>query len=360
MLDGLRRMAYCRQFLSTTSLVLVNSGIFGEPVKAPICKPKPLANNNLLIVISRAIFNESIPFNILSVSILLQKGFRFSTDLTKLFLPGQEKKSVSIHRFQNGLFYVVFHKNTSKEEHTCLTYSYEDHCRSAHILPYRGFCQSCTISRAAKAPHRAGPRDDQYEGRLTFNDEISTDLCGPILPESIHGHKFAMTIADKKTRLPEVAPLRRKADSVNGLRLWIAKHTAPRRLKSDNGGEFISERFRAECRANRIVQVFTSYYSSPMNGGAEVLNKLALAGTRTLIADSGLPKKLWCYAIKHYVFCLSIMPRKCLNGSNSHREAYGEDFDTAKLLRFGEEIFYNTKPQGKTVDNFYPRRRLCL
>eukprot|EP00392_Amoebophrya_sp_AT5.2_P009388 g9416.t1 len=262
-------------------------GAFGESETSNFCRVSDVRYSNFLVSIGAAIFNESLPGNILSFSRLLDRGF---ISRKPRLLPPLKDIECSL-----------------------VTYSYEDHCKSGHILPCRTFCEACTVSKAQKSPHRATRRDTSH---LNFNDHNSTDLCGPVAPESIDGDKYNMVMVDRRTRFTESIPMRQKSDSTRG---------------------------------------FTSFYESPMNGGAEVHNRIIFAGGRTLLTASGLPKTLWSYAVVFFTFCLNIMPRKCLDYSNSHRERYGEDFNTARLATFGAECYYNL--QKKDLGKLDPRRR---
>eukprot|EP00392_Amoebophrya_sp_AT5.2_P017902 g18324.t1 len=334
-------------------------GAFGAAETAPHCSVAPLSYSNFEIQIGTAIFSPNLPANILSFSRLLRKGFRISSDFTRLTFPNQQGKPfhrrryLKIQRLDSGLFFIIFRKRPAQKESCLLHYSYDDHCRSGHILPYRGICDFCAMSKGIRPKHNNQPRD---LGALRFNDEAGADLCGPVAPAGLRGEKYSMTIVDRKTRLTEAVPLRQKSESHLGLDFWAQKHRPPRHIKTDNGGEFTGKKFVEKCAQLQTLRRTTSFYESQQNGGSEVANRITFAGARTLIAESGLPRTLWPQAIRYFCLCLNTMPRKVLGGSSSWFEAYGDHFNTSRLRRFGADCFYSEQSiAGRS--KLEPRRR---
>eukprot|EP00392_Amoebophrya_sp_AT5.2_P019431 g20267.t1 len=352
----LQDQALISQLRDTSSSV---QGAFGAPETAPHCTVAPLNYSNFDIRIGTAIFSPKIPANILSFSRLLQKGFRISPDFTRLFFPNQQgtpfhrRRYLKIQRLDSGLFFIVFRKRPARKESCLLHYSYEDHCRSGHILPYRGICDFCAMNKGIRPKHNNQPRDLQG---LQFNDEAGADLCGPVDPPGLGGEKYSMTMVDRKTRMTEAVPIRHKSDTPQGMDFWAQKHRPMRCIKTDNGGEFTGKKFADKCTQLRTLRRTASFYESQQNGGSEVANRITFAGARTLLAESQLPRTLWPFAIRYFCLCLNTMPRKVLGGSSSWFEAYGEHYDTSRLRRFGADCFFseqNTTGRSKLE----PRRR---
>ena len=68
-------------------------------------------------------------------------------------------------------------------------------------------------------------------------------------------------------------------------------------MRSDNGGEFVSEQFEAEILSNRFKHEFTAPHSPHQNGTAERNWRTLFEMARGMLIESKLPNCLWSYAI---------------------------------------------------------------
>jgi len=64
-------------------------------------------------------------------------------------------------------------------------------------------------------------------------------------------------------------------------------------LRSDRGGEFLGDMFRAWLTSKGILQDLACRYSPEMNGKAERMNRTLSEMARCMLIGSGLPKKYW-------------------------------------------------------------------
>lgn len=72
-------------------------------------------------------------------------------------------------------------------------------------------------------------------------------------------------------------------------------------IRTDNGGEFISDLITDFCLDRRIKPEKTNTYTPQQNGAAERLNRTVLDGARTVLSKSGLDKSFWPEAILFFV-----------------------------------------------------------
>ena len=104
-----------------------------------------------------------------------------------------------------------------------------------------------------------------------------------------------------------------------------------KRLRSDNGGEYISEEYKSLLLKNHIKHEQSPSYSPHQNGTAERACRSLFDMARCILIGAGLPKQLWTYAVMMSVHIrnrcfnprMGKTPYKCLTGiktnlSNTH------------------------------------------
>ena len=88
------------------------------------------------------------------------------------------------------------------------------------------------------------------------------------------------------------------------------------RLRSDNGGEYLSKEYKDLLLKHAIKHERSAPYSPHQNGTAERGWRTLFDMGRSLLADSGLPKFLWAYSImaathirnRYYCQCIRNTP----------------------------------------------------
>ena len=83
----------------------------------------------------------------------------------------------------------------------------------------------------------------------------------------------------------------------------IENHTEKiKTFRSDNGGEFTSNEFKALCKDSRIKRELTTPYNPQQNGNAERKNRTIMEAGREMIHDEDLPMHLWEEATRTTVY----------------------------------------------------------
>ena len=106
--------------------------------------------------------------------------------------------------------------------------------------------------------------------------------------------------------------LKNKSNAVDALKRFLADtalYGTVKRMRSDNGGEFISHEFQNILIENKIKIELTSPYSPHQNGTSERNWQSLFNMARTLLIDSKLPKEFWTYA----VMTASFIRNRCFN-----------------------------------------------
>ncbi|GKA76492.1 retrotransposon protein, putative, ty1-copia subclass [Tanacetum coccineum] len=81
-------------------------------------------------------------------------------------------------------------------------------------------------------------------------------------------------------------------------------------LRSDRGGEYLSQEFKDYLSENGIVQNLTSPYTPQQNGVSERRNRTLLDMVRSMFNLTTLPLSFWDYALESAVRILNMVPNK--------------------------------------------------
>nr|GFB40522.1 hypothetical protein [Tanacetum cinerariifolium] len=81
-------------------------------------------------------------------------------------------------------------------------------------------------------------------------------------------------------------------------------------LRSNRGGEYLSQEFKDYLSKNGIVQHLTSPYTPQQNGVSERRNRTLLDMVRSMFNLTTLPLSFWNYALEYAVRILNMVPTK--------------------------------------------------
>ena len=141
-------------------------------------------------------------------------------------------------------------------------------------------CDTCGQGKMSQYRNREPDR-----GATSLLQLVHGDLAGPITPESKDGHKYAMVFVDDYSGALGIYSLKNKSDAVRATE------------QSDNGGKYISEKFKSLLLKNHVKHKFSAPCSPHQNGTAERAWRSVFDMARCLRIDAGLPKQLWTYAV---------------------------------------------------------------
>lgn len=156
-------------------------------------------------------------------------------------------------------------------------------------------CDVCILGKMTQFRNR------QPDRRATKPLElVHSDLAGPIDPTARQGFRYAMCFVDDFSGANLVYFLKQKSDAVIATEKFLAD-VAPygevKCIRSDNGTEYTSEKFRNLLVSNRIKHETSAPYSPHQNGTAERGWRSLFEMARCLLIEAKLPKYLWTYAV---------------------------------------------------------------
>lgn len=210
------------------------------------------------------------------------------------------------------------------------------------------FCESCVLGKQTRLPFP--PKSEPRSNRIL--QLIHSDVCGPISPPAHDGSKYFVTFTDNFSRASTVFCIERKSDVFGKFKEHVAASEslhgcAIAKLRSDNGGEYISDEMKRFCAEKEIQLEYTVPYNPEMNSIAERLNRTLVEKARSMLHASGLDKKFWAEAIytANYI------------KNRSPTSAIGDQF----VDKTPAEIWFKTKPNlshlrifGATCFNHIP------
>jgi hypothetical protein len=137
-------------------------------------------------------------------------------------------------------------------------------------------------------------------------DMIAIDLVGPF-PEALDVSTYGLVIHDVFSRMTSVVGLKTKAAAGKAVTDWIldfnalTPHTV-KSIRSDNAGEFTSNKFNKFLKDNHVRHKLSIPYEHHQNGSVERTNRTLLDMARAFIIHAKLPNSLWFLALKQACF----------------------------------------------------------
>ncbi|GJT33875.1 putative RNA-directed DNA polymerase [Tanacetum coccineum] len=144
---------------------------------------------------------------------------------------------------------------------------------------------------------------------------IHTDVCGPLRHVSRKDASYFITFTDDYSRYGYIYLLKHKHEVFETFKVF--KNEVENQLgktikvlRSDRGGEYISQEFKDYLKACGIVQQLTPPYTPQHNGVSERRNHTLLDMVRSMMNLTTLPLSFWDYALESAARILNMVPTK--------------------------------------------------
>ena len=270
------------------------------------------------------LYIPSYPQNIFSVNAAIRKGATLiiSQNQSELIAPNGTK--FDVHE-QSRLYY-LYKITDGKEKRIENLESWHrllGHCNTSDIkklenvvqgMKINGIenfdCETCTMAKQTNS------RSREPDIRATKPFElVHTDLARPIESIAKGGFKYVMIFTDDYSGCNFTYFLKEKSGASRATEKFLSD-IAPygkvkkinftedvfptgevKRMRSDNGGEYISREFKDILIKHSIKHELSAPYSPHQNGTAERNWRTLFDMGRALLIESGLPKSLWTYAV---------------------------------------------------------------
>ena len=180
-------------------------------------------------------------------------------------------------------------------------------------------CESCLLGKQAR---RSFPNSTTYRAEKAL-ELIHGDLCGPITPPTAGNNRYIFVLVDDYSRYMWSILLKEKSEAFEKFKMFktmVEGETKERikTLRTDRGGEFTSNEFKAYCEASGINRHLTAPYSPQQNGVVERRNRTLMEMTRSILKGMKVPNYLWGEGVRHSTYLINRVATKVLKGSTPY------------------------------------------
>ncbi|GJX57367.1 retrotransposon protein, putative, ty1-copia subclass [Tanacetum coccineum] len=242
---------------------------------------------------------------------------------------------------RDGIFDIDMHDNISNEHsiYTCsnkkskhnLDSTFLWHCCLGHInkkrikkLQHDGLlksiddesfdvCVSCISGKMARKPFtHASERAADLLGI------IHSDVCRLLRTTSREGANYYVTFTDDFSRCGYVYLIKHKHEVFEMFKTFQNKvenqlEKNVKALRSDRGGEYLSQEFLDHLRIHGIISQLTPSYTPQHNGVSKRRNQTLLDMVRSMMSLTTFPMSFWGYALESVARILNMVPTKKVN-----------------------------------------------
>ncbi|KAJ9538444.1 hypothetical protein OSB04_031177, partial [Centaurea solstitialis] len=242
------------------------------------------------------------------------------------------------------------------------------HCRLGHInkkrielllkggflgtFDYKPFdnCESCLSGKMTKQPF-----NKENEMATDLLEIIHTDVCGPFSHVARGGYRYFITFTDDFSRYGYVYLMRHKSESFERFREFQneVQNQLGRKIKflrSDHGGEYLSDEFDNHLMECGIVSQLTPPYTPQMNGVSERRNRTLLDMGLALETASHILNRAPTKSVEKTPY--ELWKEKFLSSGNTRKDVDLQVVDEENTTPIVEpEIQHeNVEPQSEPIE----------
>lgn len=215
----------------------------------------------------------------------------------------------------------------------------------------RTVCDCCMKSKMTRSPFPK-KSNSKTESPLEL---VHTDICGKMPVKTIGGKEYVLTIIDDYSRYTVGYLLTHKSETVQCIKEYVAANQnrfgkLPQTVRSDRGGEYMSNEYKAYLKMNGIAIQYTNPYTPQQNGVAERKNRHLVEMTRSLLLDAGLKSSYWGEAIMTAIYLQNRLPTSA-TGKTPYELWFGKKPTFHHLKIFGSQAYvFIPKEKRKKLD----------
>ena len=309
------------------------------------------------VMLNSALYVPSYQQSIFSVHAAVERGASVSLgkDVKQLQCPDRTTFGIE----QKGRLYYLNSISSSKNSACSLNewHKIMGHCNYGDLRKLEGVvdgmrvtnyeeieCMLCTEGKMCQMRNKTP--DVRAKAPLDF---VHCDLAGPIDPTGRDGFRYALSFVDDFSGIIMIYFLKSKSDAPEALQQFLAD-CAPlgkvKRLRSDNGTEFMSQHFQSILRENNVRHETSAPYSPHQNGTVERAWLSLFNMARCLLLEAKLQKSMWPCA----VMAAAYIRNRCFNarlGKTPYEALTGSKPNLSKMHIFGCSCYAYTQNAKK-------------
>lgn len=199
-------------------------------------------------------------------------------------------------------------------------------------------CDVCNSSKAKKIPFNLSNSMAKEPFEL-----VHADLSGIIRISNYDKVNYFLLIVDDNTRYITCFLLGRKFQVNEAFKYfmnWVNRQFGKnvKRIRSDNGGEFLNEEMNSLIKDQGIVRELTIPYTPQQNARVERVMRTITTMARALLKQAKLPVSFWPYAILFAVYLKNRLPHKALNYNTPFNKLFKSQPTYDKIMKFGQKV----------------------
>ena len=210
-------------------------------------------------------------------------------------------------------------------------------------------CEGCAYGKQSRQPFSKNCSQKNTQPL----ELIHSDVCGPMNVTSVGGSRYFVTFIDDCTHYTTVYMLKKKSEVLDKFKEFVESSERligkqVKKLRSDNGGEYISEEFAEYCKSRGILHEVTVPYTPQQNGVAERMNRTIIDTVRSMLHHGNLPLSFWAEAVSTANYIRNRSPTSCLKEKTPHECWYDEKPDVSHFKVFGCNAFVHVPDQKRS------------
>ncbi len=215
-----------------------------------------------------------------------------------------------------------------------------------------GTCKGCIQGKHTRQHQARSTPQDPAQRKLY---RVHSDI-GQLPIKSFGGSDHFITFIDEWSGRVWVHTLRSRKGVAAVFKDWLLRvqsETGEKvaKLRSDNGGEYVSKEFQQVLQQMGIAHETSAPYTPEQNGTAERINRTILEIVRCWIHSRALDKRLWAELIHAAVWTFNRRPRLREGEWKVPEQLWTGHFaDTASLRCIGAQAWVYREKQGDKLD----------
>lgn len=296
--------------------------------------------NGLKVRLDNVLVCKNLTHNLLSVKKMEFKGLKIIFQDGRIYVNKSNDSVLLSGSLECGLYILNLMIPTSRSNLTQIEEKDLWHRRMGHSMHYppSTVCEVCLQGKQTRKSFKNLPDDRKTKNLLEC---ISSDVCGPINPDSHSGKKYFITFIDHYSHFGVIYFMENKNEAFEKFKMYLALvetkfKSVPQRLRCDNGGEYVSHQLKNLCKQKGIKIEYTIPRTPEQNGVAERYNRTLLDKARCLIFDAKMEKVFWEEAVATSAFLANRTPSSTLPENKTPAELwYKQKPNLNKIKIFG-------------------------
>jgi hypothetical protein len=213
--------------------------------------------------------------------------------------------------------------------------------------PNNCICEPCLTMKGKRRPHNHPIEPGKHK-----MDLIYLDVVGPMPVKGYDGSRYLVTFSCDHSKMARVYLIKTKGE-VYDCFIHFKKHNERpdlgwviKRLRDDNGGEYISGKLQKKLFEEGIDWEPTEPYSSQMNGPAERLGQTLYRKAAPILKHAGLDLKYWPEAVRHAGYLYMRSPHSKIK-KTPFEAWHGRRPHIGHIRTFGSIIYYSNPGKPK-------------